>query len=104
MYRPLFNQVLVEVDTDGDKWGTGNDDSMLGKDYREGVVVDIGAKVPTNDYPINPDGLDALHELTIRLVDKQVMWNQGHEAGKTFEHDGKLYALVYWWDLVGVKE
>lgn len=95
IYQPLFNQVLVEVDTESDKWGTGNDDSMLGKDYREGTVISYGPVVATNDYP-EPMGSED-------VVGKHVMWNQGHEAGKTFEHDGKLYAFVYWWDLVAVK-
>lgn len=105
MYKPLFNQVLVEVDTESDKWGTGNDDSMLGKDYREGTVIEIGDVVPTADYPEVPvDRVPVVHTTLPKLVGKQVMWNQGHESGKTFEHEGKMYALVFWWDLVGVKE
>jgi hypothetical protein len=98
MYKPLFNQVLVEVDTEGDKWGTGNDDSMLGKDYREGTLVGIGPLMVTEQYPELPAMAD------IGYLGRQVMWNQGHEAGKTFEHDGKLYAFVYWFDLVAVKD
>lgn len=105
MYRPLFNQVLVEVDTESDKWGTGNDESMLGKDYREGIVVSIGLIVPTNDHPFPGGAVDTIVLDTIEgTIGKQIMWNQGHEAGKTFEHEGKLYALVYWWELVGVKD
>lgn len=101
MFKPLFNQALVEVDTESDKWGTGNDDSMLGKDYREGTVVEYGQFLPTKDYPKTPDDL----ELSVLAAPMEhIMWNQGHEAGKTFEHDGKLYAFVYWWDLVGVKD
>lgn len=98
MYRPLFNQVLVEVDTESDKWGTGNDDSMLGKDYREGIAVSYGPCHATNEHPeVNP--LGTLDD----CISRRVMWNQGHEAGKTFEHEGKLYAFVYWWDLVAVE-
>lgn len=97
MYRPLFNQVLVEVDTESDKWGTGNDDSMLGKDYREGMVIQYGQMLETSDYPVVPMMGDRAAPM------ERVMWNQGHEAGKTFEHEGKLYAFVYWWDLVAVE-
>lgn len=104
MYKPLFNQVLVEVDTDSDKWGTGNDDSMLGKDYREGMVAKVGHFITTSDYPLTPEEQKDVTQMFIELQGEHVMWNQGHEAGKTFEHDGELYALVYWWDLVGVKD
>lgn len=105
MYKPLFNQVLVEVTLDiADRYGTGNDDSMLGKDYREGKLLELGIFTMTADYPNSDMGLDDIAERLKGLAGKQVMWNQGHEAGKTFEHDGKLYALVYWFDLVGVKE
>lgn len=103
MYKPLFNQVLVEVDTESDKWGTGNDESMLGKDYREGKLIELGVLLSTNDHPILDSFLDSFNSQLGTYLNKQVMWNQGHEAGKTFEHDGKLYALVYWFDLVGVK-
>lgn len=104
MYKPLFNQVLVEVDTESDKWGRGNDDSMLGKDYREGTVKDIGLVMSTKDFPIPGDVLESFHESLLMFVGAEVMWHQGHEAGQTFEEDGKLYALIHWFDLIGVKE
>ena len=102
MYKPLFNQVLIEVDTEGDKWGTGNEDSILEKDYREGVLVEGGWFTATKDYPF--ENIEDLADTIKTLFGKRVMWNKGHEAGKTFEHDGKLYAFVYWFDLVAVDE
>lgn len=99
MYKPLFNQVLIELDTDEDKWGTGNDDSMLGRDYNRGKVIDAGPVFATADYPIMPGNIA---DMVGDLLQKDVMFNKGHEAGKTFEDDGKLYAFVNWWDIVGV--
>lgn len=99
MYEPLFNQVLVEIDDKEAKWGKGNDDSMLGASYREGLLLSVGEVIPTQEHhDYNPwPNLEP-------IVGKQIMWNEGHEAGKVFEHEGKMYALVYWWDIVGVKK
>lgn len=105
MYKPLFNHVLVELEVD--KWARGSDDSFGGEVYREGKLLKIGNCFATSDYPeFNP--LGNLED----LVGKTIMWNEGHEAGKVFEHTTtndkgesvtKKYALIYWWDIVGVK-
>jgi hypothetical protein len=42
MYEPVFNSVLVQIDDKDAEWGTGNDDSMLGKSYSKGTVIRIG--------------------------------------------------------------
>lgn len=103
MYKPLFNTVLVEISDQDAKWGGGNNENIGGEVYREGVLLKVGGMVPTNDYPITPEGMDAIHELVNRLVGKPIRWNEGHEAGTVFEEDGKKYALLYWWDLRGEK-
>lgn len=97
MFKPMFNQVLVEVDNKDKEWGGGNNDNLGGEAYREGTLLGIGRFICTSDYPDYPLNLG-------EFLDKHVMWNEGHEAGKTFEEDGKLYALVSWWDLVGYVE
>lgn len=99
MYKPLFNTLLVEVSKD--KWGSGIDESMLGTDYREGTVRDVTSiLVETKDYPSIDD---TLVQTILDLKGKEIMWNQGHEAGTVFEEDGKMYCCVYWWDIRGVK-
>lgn len=100
MYQPKFNSVLVEIDDEDAKWGTGNDDSMLGKSYSKGKVVSVGEYIPTNDYPLINDIVD------IWLLDaagKDIMWNEGAEAGTLFEEDGELYGFIYWWDVRAVR-
>ena len=101
MYKPLFNQVLVEIDDIDAKWGKGSDDNIGGEVYREGKLLEAGAMFATADYPISPEELSSEVE---KIIGKPVMWNEGHEAGKIFDEDGKKYALVYWWDLVAVKD
>lgn len=105
MFRPSFNHVLVEVDDKEGKWGKGTNENIGGEAYREGKLVEVckyfsqpeNANMPIEDWHGVMKGVQD-------LIGKHVMWNEGHEAGKTFEEDGKLYALIYWWDIVGVKE
>lgn len=95
MYKPLINSILVEIVVD--EWAPGNDDSMLGRDYREGRVVEVGPLLETRDYPHLPEMVD------IYVKGVEITWNYGVEAGTTFEEDGKLYGFIYWWDIRGVK-
>jgi hypothetical protein len=98
MYKPKFNSVLVQIDDEDAKWGTGNDESMLGKSYSKGKVVEVAKAFPHRDYPVQPTMAD------LDLTGQDIMWNEGAEAGTTFEEDGKLYGMIYWWDIRGVKE
>lgn len=116
MYKPKFNKVLVEVNDEDAKWGKGSEDNLGGEVYREGKLVEIGLLHTTADYPLEASDLQIIHNDIDGMVGKQVMWNEGHEAGTVFEHpsteivDGekvttaKKYALIYWWDIIGVKE
>lgn len=97
MYKPLFNKVLVEIKVD--EWGR-DDQGIAGEVYREGRVIDIGLIMPTRDYP----GLPSSDSFNNVVTGKEVMWHQGHEAGTVFEEGDKKYALVFWWDLIGVKD
>lgn len=100
MYEPIFNSVLVEIDDADAKYGSGNDESMLGKSYSKGKVIRIGDFVDTDKYP---DIDDSTYDDVLKLVGKSIMWNEGSEAGTTFEFEGKLFGMVYWFDIRGVK-
>lgn len=102
MYKPLFNTVLVEIDDSDAKWGK-SDKSEIGADaYREGKVFDVGLLLNHKDFPQIRE--EVVKQTLLKFVGKQVMWNQGHEAGTVFEHEGKQYAFIHWWDIRGVKE
>jgi hypothetical protein len=104
LYKPAFNKVLVEIDDEGAEWGGGNDESMLGKSFRQGKVISIGILINTNDYPIDITMVEELRD-SIRLFEgAAIMWHEGAEAGTVFEEDGKQYGLIHWWDIIGVKE
>lgn len=101
MYKPLFNKVLVEVNDQDAKWGSGNNDNIGGEVYREGKLIETGQYFATADYPVRPEEVVPLVE---SLLGKTIMWHEGHEAGTVFEENGKKYALIYWWDVIGVKD
>jgi hypothetical protein len=102
MYKPAFHQVLVRLDTESDKWGTGNDDSMLGRSYNKGHVEAVGIVFTTDQVPMASNNIKVMLE---DFEGKDILFNEGSEAGKTFEDEkGKLYALIDWWNIVGVKD
>lgn len=100
MYEPIFNSVLVEIDDADAKYGSGNDESMMGKSFSKGKVIRVGDCLETQQYP---DVDDSVLDDIRKLAGKQVMWNEGAEAGTTFEFDGKLFGFVYWYDIRSVK-
>ena len=101
MYSPKFNSVLVEIDDKDAEWGGENNAEMLGKSYSKGTVVSLDKLLSTHDHPLpSVSFAKSVHE----LKGKQIMWNEGAEAGTTFEEGGKLYGFIYWFDIRGVKE
>lgn len=102
MYEPVFNSILVQINDKDAQWGSGNDESMLGKSYSKGTVIRVGNFIPSQAYP-----LPEYKGLPLDLADfkgKQIMWNEGVEAGTVFDSpDGKQFAMIYWWDIRGVK-
>src|SRR5436853_540847 len=100
MYEPVFNSVLVQIDDKDAEWGSGNDESMLGKSFTKGKVVRVGDALITQAYPVLPN--DYIEKFK-RIVGKDIIWNEGAEAGTTFEFDGKLFGMIYWFDIRGIK-
>lgn len=106
MFKPQFNKVLVEIDDKEAKWGSGNDESMLGASYREGTAISRGQLIPTADHPsvLSDKGFDATSVAIDHVIGKTIMWHEGTEAGTVFEENGKKYGLIYWFDIIGFKE
>lgn len=100
MYEPVFNSVLVEINDVDAMWGTGNDESMLGKSFTKGKVIRVGKPLETQAYP---DIDDWILDNVQSLIGKHIIWNEGAEAGTTFEFDGKLFGFIYWYDVRAVK-
>jgi hypothetical protein len=104
MYEPVFNSVLVQIDDKDAEWGSGNDESMLGKSYSKGKVIQISDVLyPSgNAEQLNSAGIKEITPFINKLKGKSIMWNEGTEAGTTFEFDGKLFGMIYWWSIRGV--
>jgi hypothetical protein len=103
MYDPLLNSVLVEIDDKDSEWGSGNDESMLGASFSKGKLIKVPQQIiQTEQYPLDMEGAAYLTKKLEQLVDKSIMWNEGTEAGTVFEHEGKKYGFIYWWDIRGV--
>lgn len=103
MYEPVFNSVLVQIDDEDAKYGSGNDESMLGKSYSKGTVIGAGGINAFKDTFLEAGNAIATAERIGDLEGKQIIWNEGAEAGTTFEFDGKLFGMIYWWDIRACK-
>lgn len=102
MYEPVFNSVLVQIDDKDADWGGGNDDSMLGKSFSKGKIIRVGTVQSYKDTLLTDISQKASQSDLDKLAGKSIMWNEGVEAGTTFEFDGKLFGFIYWWDIRGV--
>lgn len=107
MFNPQFNKVLVEIEQSvEDQYGTGNNDSMLGASYNKGKLLKISSVMfPYGDTQnIAQEGMETLMKRLNDMVDTTIMWHEGTEAGTVFEENDKKYGLIYWFDIIGVKE
>lgn len=102
--KPLNNNVLVEVHRDYN--GVSRTDENESMKY--GVLVDYAVSwvhLTASaglflDSAFIKDKDTELKELT----GKTVRWEEYAEGGQTFEEDGKTYALIPWWRLIGYSE
>lgn len=105
MYQPKNNHILVEINDKEAAWGSSEGDKFSVA-YREGTVIDWNVTTPVIAANMVHEFTDVqeISDYLSTLNGKSVMWNEGHEAGTVFEHEGKKYALIYWWDIIGIKE
>lgn len=106
IYSPLFNKVLVEIDDKDARWGKGSDDNIGGEVFREGKVLEVADDIFAfgDTAQLSIDSQILLEGKLRAFLGKQVMWHEGHEAGTVFEENGKKYALIYWFDLIGIQD
>ena len=99
-----MNNVLIEVQRDYDGVSRTDDTEVM----KYGVLVSFAV----SQYHITASSAikfdDAWRDAWIgrmqALVGKTVRWEEYAEGGQTFEEDGKTYALIPWWRLIGVSE
>lgn len=102
--KPLNNNVLIEVMRDDDGVSrTGENETM-----KYGRLIDYSVIT----YHLTAS---AAVEFSVQFMDDKraelkesigsiVRWEEYAEGGQTFEEDGKTYALIPWWRLIGFEE
>jgi hypothetical protein len=105
MYEPVLNHVLVEIDDREAAWGGDQSaDGPMGKSYNKGKLISVGDIFAFGDTArLDTDMLIEVMGALQTFVGRPIMWHKGHEGESIFEHEGKQYAFIFWWDIVGVK-
>lgn len=101
--KPLNNHALVEIQREYTEVVRYNKDEVL----QRGTVINVNF---SNYHITGMGGMRILESdaeykaLTAELdslVGCTVMWSEGTEAGTIFKHEGKEYALIPFWRLIG---
>jgi hypothetical protein len=102
--KPLNNNVLIEVLRDDD--GVSRTDENESMKYGRLVDVSVANHHLTASAAIEFTSVDKQVYINHfgNLVGKIVRWEEFAEGGQTFEEDGKTYALIPWWRLIGFEE
>ncbi len=105
--KPLNNNVLIEVMTEhAGVSQASSDGSPVTMNFGKLIDFSVNRYHLTASAAIRFENVDieASHDLLGTLIDKIVRWEEFAEGGQTFEEDGKTYALIPWWRLIGYKE
>lgn len=102
--KPANNNVLIEVMRDDDGVSRTDENETM----KHGRLVDFRV----SSYHLTASAAIELSSMFWQektdeledMVDKIVRWEEYAEGGQTFEKDGKTYALIPWWRLIGFEE
>lgn len=102
--RPLNNNCLIEVikDYDGVSRMDENEDMSYGvlrATSNVGWHLTASSAIEFDDMTVSD-----IKVWLQSLIGKTVRWEQYAEGGQTFEEEGKTYALIPWWRLIGVTD
>ena len=102
--KPLNNNVLIEVLRDDD--GVARTDENESMRYGRLVEAHIEAYhlTASSAYPISSEYMKDKAAKLESMIGSIVRWEEFAEGGRTFEEDGKTYALIPWWRLIGYEE
>lgn len=102
--RPLNNNVLIEVQRDYDGVSRSDDNESM----KYGKLIDVTIApyhlTASAALALTADQTHALKDYFSAFIGKTVRWEEFAEGGQTFEEDGKTYALIPWWRLIGVSD
>lgn len=100
--KPLNNNVLIEVLRD--------DEGVSRTDENESLKYGRIVSMAFSSYHVTASSFGEFDEdfrrATIKILTPGVIvrWEEFAEGGQTFEEDGKTYALIPWWRLIGYEE
>lgn len=102
--EPDMNNVLIEVLRDDD--GVSRTDSNETMKYGRLIDARVDRYHITASAAIrfDDDYVQAKAQELADKVGKVVRWEEFAEGGQTFEEDGKTFALIPWWRLIGYEE
>ena len=102
--KPLMNNALIEVLRDDD--GVSRSDQNEVMRYGRLVEVSVSAihLTASSAIEISEGMCTSIIGSYKDLVGHIVRWEEFAEGGQTFEEDGKTYALIPWWRLIGYEE
>ena len=102
--KPLGNNVLVELLREYE--GISREDTE--GEMQRGIVRDVSLSpfhlTASSAFMFESERWDSMLEDLQKYIGKVVRWEQYAEGGQTFQDDGKTYALIPWWRLIGIEE
>lgn len=102
MLRPLNNHCLVEVIEEYGSVLRNKTDQQ----YQQGKLISFGITpehlTVSTGYAL--ENIDEVGDALTEMVGKTVYWQQYADSGQVFDIDGKKYALIPFYRLVGVEE
>jgi hypothetical protein len=105
--KPLNNNVLIEVMTEHSGVSQASSDgSPVTMNFGKLIdfsIVKFHLTASASAY-LEDDFLNNLRDELTKMKGGIVRWEEFAEGGQTFEEDGKTYALIPWWRLIGYKE
>ena len=102
--KPLNNNVLIEVMRDDDGVSRSDDNESM----KYGKLIDVSVSsyhlTASAGIEFKSRFIQGVGEDLERMIGKIVRWEEFAEGGQTFEEDGKTYALIPFWRLIGFEE
>lgn len=102
--KPLNNNVLVEIIREDDGVSRTDSSEILKRGRLIAASVSQYHLTASAGIMLNAEWVEGKLKDMQELVGKIVQWEEYAEGGQTFEENGKTYALIPWWRLIGFKE
>lgn len=102
--KPLVNNVLIEVQRDYDGVSRSDDNEIMKYGKLVSYHVEPYHVTASAAIQFDPAYLAGRQNELRDMIGKIVRWEEYAEGGQTFEEDGKTFALIPWWRLIGYSD